>query len=237
MGKPRRPPPQRPLSGAYRLRHRRIHSRTPAQPPLHTRTRADILLPKDPRGHSTRLAYRAGAVMRNSRSNTLRTRARLRQSIAMVRTAVRQHPRHELQHGRPDLCRPCRGMLHLGRFRTERPAEHRTHKTQLRSEHPPFRYALHRPFNMGRHTARSRPRHRTYSTEARASAHIQRNPAERAGNLHRLLVLRPTADPRIGQHPDEPERARQRIRTRFIPEPRTIRRTPALLWSQLRRRT
>ncbi len=236
MGEPCRRATQRPLPCADSLRDRHLHSRPPAQPAVHPGDSAGVLLPQVQGRQRQRLASDAAVLMRHSRAYPLRSCAGLHEGGAAVRAVLRQLHRPELQLRGAHLRRAAHRSVHMVGIGALPPAQPDAHQGRVLPEHTVERHTLRRPRIPDTRVASDRACGLPDAVlPARAGAHIQRDSAEHICDIHRLLLVCPTADTRRRQHADEPERPRQRVRPGLVHEPRTVRRQPAFLRAHVRR--
>ncbi len=229
MGKPRRPASQRPLPDTHRLHHRCLDSRPPAQPALYPRHRAGDILPQVQGDHRHRVAHRAGHRRGNSSPDTLRPCAGLHRGGPVFRAVLCQHPRHGLQHRRACLhCAVHRRHDMVGALALQTEVGQR-HPLVVPGRHPPVRHPLHRQLALDTGGSSGRARHMALGSQEAPGKNSHGRLAQRAGDFRGVFELRPAAHPLPRQSPDEPERARQRVLARLIPQPRAVWRDPSAL--------
>ena len=229
MGEPCRPAPQRPLPDSDSLYHRCVNRRPPAQPALYPGYRAGDILPQVQGDHRHRLTHRTGDSRGNRGPDTLRPCAGLHRGGPVFRAVLRQHPRNELQH----RCACLHDTLHrrddmVGQRPLQAEISQR-HPLVVPGRHPPVGHPLHRQLPVDSGGAAGSACRMALGGEEASGENPDHRVAQCAGDFRRLFELRAAAHPFPRQSPDEPERPRQCVLPRFIPQPRAIRRDPAAL--------
>ena len=219
MGKPRRPAAQRQISHTHSLCDRNIHSRAPAQPPVHPRHRTRDILPSVEGHRRHRLARRPRSLRHSGGTDTLRTCAGIHRSVPILRALLCQHPGLQLQRRRACLCHPRSGIVHMGHTRALQPDERQAHTLERGSEHPALRHTLHRQQHVDPRSDNGRGHRLSVLGQEDPREDTQPCGDEHLRDIHRLFELRASAHKVDGQSADEPERPRQCVRARILPQP------------------
>ncbi len=230
VGKPCPHAPQRQISDTDSLCDRHLYSRAPAQPAVYPRHRSGHLLPSVERHHRDRFARGTRPLGRSGGSDTLRTRARIHRSVAVFRALLCQRGRSELQHRCAHLCHPHCGLVHMGHQRALQAEQREPSALERGPQHPAFGHPLHRQQHVDTRHHHGWPAGLSVLGQEAPGENPQHRCDEHLCHLHRLLELRAAAHTLVGQSADEPERARQCVCPRLLPQPRAVWRTPALLW-------
>ena len=174
-------------------------------------------------------------------SRTLRHRAGYRESGRLVRTALRQHAGHVLQHGCHRIYHPVGSLPHLGYLRKLYRTQQGTYGTLVHTHHRHAGYPVLRTrYQLGSYRCHCHcrivalpPSEDAGSRQReipRIGTHAEHLAALHHDDCHRIFLVCTYRHPLHRQHADGPELSGGHLHTGRIPGTRAVWHTPVVLW-------